>query len=186
MRKLLARLITMVIPPVKMYDASTPDVSLPADAKIVAGYIGGDTPHVWTYSQWRFFGRLKKLPIYVVSNPSGRNATQDAFDCLMRLFVLGVPKGSPVVLDLETAIDAPYVHGFYQVIKWAGYKLWVYGSLDFVVRNPPCDGYWVADYTGVPHMAITGFTKATQYATGLKWDFSLVKYWQYRWVLRTW
>jgi hypothetical protein len=50
----------MVLPPVKMFDASTPPASAPPGYRAVAGYIGGDTPHVWTGAEWRRFGKLRK------------------------------------------------------------------------------------------------------------------------------
>ncbi len=55
----------MVLPPVKMFDASVPPASAPAGYRAVAGYIGGDTPHVWTKAEWRRFDQLPKLPIWV-------------------------------------------------------------------------------------------------------------------------
>jgi hypothetical protein len=55
----------MVLPPVKMFDARVPPASAPAGYRAVAGYIGGDTPHVWTDDEWKRFGSLPKLPIWV-------------------------------------------------------------------------------------------------------------------------
>jgi hypothetical protein len=60
----------MVLPPVKMFDARVPPASAPAGYRAVAGYIGGDTPHVWTDAEWKRFGSLPKLPIWVRSDPA--------------------------------------------------------------------------------------------------------------------
>ena len=75
----------MVLPPVKMFDASTPPSSAPPGYHAVAGYIGGDTPHVWTDAEWKRFGRLRKLPIWVRSDPAAVNAEADPFSLFIRL-----------------------------------------------------------------------------------------------------
>ena len=174
----------MVLPPVKMFDASEPPASAPAGYRVVAGYIGGDTPHVWTEAEWRRFGRLHKLPIWVRSNPREVNAEADAFGALQRLYELRAPRGITVAIDLETAVDAPYVRKFHSVMRWAGFHVWVYGSASTVFGNPAVDGYWVADWAGKgPFMYPHRMVKATQYANGPNYDSSLVKHWQYDWRL---
>ena len=170
----------MVLPPVKMFDASTPPATAPAGYRAVAGYIGGDTPHVWTDAEWHRFRGMRKLPIWVRSDP----ANVDAFAALQRLFELNIPRGVTIALDLETAVDFEYVRMFHRVMKWAGFFVWVYGSASTVFDNPHADGYWVADYAGKgPFMYPHAMVKATQYEAGATYDSSLVKYWQYYWRL---
>ena len=170
----------MVLRPVKMFDASVPPASAPVGYKAVAGYIGGDTPHVWTDAEWHRFSKLRKLPIWVRSDPGFVVPEDDAFAALQRLYDLKVPKGSTIAIDLETAVSFPYVHTFHGVMKWAGYYAWVYGSASTVFENPRADGYWVADYAGKgPFMYNHRWVKATQYEAGPNYDSSLVLYWQY-------
>src|SRR5258706_15218366 len=69
----------MVLPPVKMFDASVPPASAPAGYRAVAGYIGGDTPHVWTKAEWRRFDQLPQLPIWGRSNPTQADAEAHPF-----------------------------------------------------------------------------------------------------------
>src|SRR6266700_5256935 len=126
----------MVLPPVKMFDASTPPASAPHGYRAVAGYIGGDTPHVWTDAEWRRFGRLRKLPIWVRSNPAAVKAETDAFGALERLFELHVPRGVTVALDLETAVNGDYVRTFHRVMKRAGVFDWVYWWATTGSRDP--------------------------------------------------
>jgi len=174
----------MVLPPVKMFDASVPPASAPAGYRAVAGYIGGDTPHVWTEAEWRRFEQLHKLPIWVRSNPTQVDAEADAFGALQRLYQLRVPRGITVAIDLETAVDSGYVRRFHSVMRWAGFYAWVYGSASTVFGNPSADGYWVADYAGKgPFLYPHRFVKATQYDNGPNYDSSLVKHWQYDWRL---
>lgn len=168
-----------------MYDTSNPaGLSLPRGAAAVAGYIGGDTPHIWTRTQWQQFGRLPKLPIWVRSNVpnnirSAPLATADAFAALTRLYRLGVPRGSRLGLDLETAVDPVYVNRFGDIMEWAGFYPWVYGSAGFVFKNPALRGYFPAEYKGFPFMYNHSDVRGTQYADAeqlhINWDATLVK-----------
>jgi len=171
---------------VKMWDASRPLLSLPAWLKIVAGYIGGDTPYVWTIQDWQSQGKRKKLPIFVNDHSTPNDAMSDGFAILQRLYVLGVPKGSPVVIDMETSVDPVYLLALWQIIRWAGYKLWVYGSQGSVFQNPACDGYWVATLDGIQRMFPGKSVRATQYVNRGSYDTSWVKIWQYLFTLKTW
>src|SRR5260221_11947368 len=96
----------MVLPPVKMFDASVPPASAPAGYRAVAGYIGGDTPHVWTKAEWRRFHQLPQLPIWVRSNPPQVDAQAHALGPLPRLHPPRGPPRVPLALDLETPLDA--------------------------------------------------------------------------------
>jgi hypothetical protein len=168
---------------IRFYDTADPaGKRLPADAGGVAGYIGGDTPHVWTKSEWRRFGKMPKLPIYVRSNEG--NPVSDAGVALMRLYQIGATRGCAVALDLELRVDPPYVLEFGRILQFFGYRVLVYGSLSTVFRNPPLNGYWVAHYTGnaAPEKPLTGKVRGVQYAdaqmTGVPWDVSEFKPWQ--------
>jgi hypothetical protein len=173
---------------VNMFDASSPPAHAPPGFQIAAGYIGGHTPHVWTKAEWQRFRGLKMLPIYVSAIAIHQQSTPviEAFDCLRKLHALGVPHGSPVVIDLETAVNPAYVTAFGGVLHWANYRVWVYGSASTVFGNPPLDGYWVADYTGASFMYAHQKVRATQWINGTDYDRSEVKYWQYRYRLKSW
>jgi hypothetical protein len=158
-----------------MFDASRPPAEMPAGYDIAAGYIGGDTPHVWTLTEWGRFSGHYKLPIYVASN-DGRDADADAFEALRHLYALGVPLDTRIALDLETRIAPVYVSRFNAVMAFFGYRVWVYGSASTVFRNPVCRAYWVADYAGKgPFMYDHAGVMATQWTNGVHYDSSLVK-----------
>ena len=129
---------------VKMFDAAYPpgEASEVADYQVCAGYIGGDTPHVWTRAEWERFSRMHKLPIFTRSDPGSANAAGDAFAALRQLHAIGASAGIPFALDFETQVNAGYVDAFYDVVRWAGFLLWVYGSASTVFGNPACNGYW--------------------------------------------
>ena len=162
-----------------MWDAAFPPATPPTGFTAAAGYLGGDTPHPWTIDEWARLGRTPKLPIWVQSNPQNGHPEAEAFAALSRLYHIGCPPGHAVALDLEMAVNPGYVNAFHKVMKWAGFKVWVYGSRSVVMRNPECDGYWVADYTGTPHM-LDRPVRAVQWTDGTQFDQSVVRYWQWR------
>jgi hypothetical protein len=174
-----------------MIDSAFPQGSVPAGFHAVAGYLGGDTPHAWTKNEWGAFSTHRKLPIWVPAIAVGGSdsARSEAFSALSQLYHLGVPKGKAMVLDVEGAENPGYVTSFYNVIKWAGFKMWVYGSASTVFVNPACDGYWVADWTGTPHQYQKSFVRATQYASNIMlktgYDASEVKWYQWKFNLWT-
>lgn len=164
-----------------MWDASTPPAIVPPGFDAAAGYIGGDTPHVWTRPEWERLGTLAKLPIWVRSDPhDAAQATSDAIGALDRLYMIGARPGCTVALDLETAVNAAYVNAFHSRMAFFGYHVWVYGSRSAVFGNPPCDGYWVADFTGSPHFPAGKMVRACQWQAGAELDRSVVRYWQWR------
>lgn len=170
---------------IKMFDASRPPAIAPGGYRAVAGYIGGDTPHVWTAQEWQRFGNLPKLPIYVRSDPAANDPMANLFEALAQCYRLRIPRGTAIVLDLELAVDPVYVNTFYHLARFFGYHVWVYGSASTVFKNPRCDGYWVADYRGIgPFMHSGRNVRATQYEAGGLYDSSLIKYWS--WAHRLW
>src|SRR5215468_808046 len=163
-----------------MWDASNPPSDPAGKWDAAAGYIGGDTPHVWTRTEWDRLGKLPKLPIWVQSAPASGNGHAEAFSAMVALFRIGCPPGSAVALDLETAVSPAYVTAFAAPLRWAGFYVWVYGSKSTVFSNPPCDGYWVADYTGAPHFPAGKAVRACQWQAGQVVDSSVVKWWSWR------
>jgi hypothetical protein len=164
---------------VRMTDAAyPPQARAPAGAEIVAGYIGGNTPHVWSKTEWAQFGHVRKLPIFVRDQRG--DGEEDGCQAVGELARLGVPRGATVAYDLETLVYGAMVTAFWNVLRRGGYHVWVYGSADFVFGNPSCSGYWVADYTGQPFMYPHSRIAATQYEANVEgWDWSEVKGWQY-------
>lgn len=170
----------------RMADASNPPASVKG-AGAIAGYIGGDTPHTWTPQQWGKFDGVKKLPIWVanLNKPDGH---ADAFACLEALYDLYVPKGTPVAYDVETMIVPLEVQRFRNVMDWAGYMVYLYGSLDYVTKNPVCSGYWVAEYDDVANfLGMPDHTVAKQYEANVDGvDWSVVKSWTFHMKLKAW
>jgi hypothetical protein len=175
-----------------MWDASTPPVRWPAGFNACAGYIGGDTPHVWSKTEWERFGKRKKLPIYVQNHPNVNMAEQEGFAALRRLYQIGCPKGSPVVWDAEGAINKDWSNLFASVIYWGGYRFWTYGEASTVYANPLHGGFWAASWheDAKPYALSNPRTNSTQYADGKllnrPYDASTLKPFQYYFRLKTW
>jgi hypothetical protein len=172
---------------ISMFDAAYPPTFPPNPQKVeaAAGYIGGNTPHVWTEAEWNRMPQPFRLPIWTTSHPELHDGTVDGAKAAKWLTDHSVPKGCWVALDLETAINKTYVNAFDAQIIRVGYLLTIYGSKSTIIQNPiPSGGYWVADWTGFPHMAsravITQWASDTMLKTG--WDMNLVdiqvKLWQ--------
>jgi hypothetical protein len=158
----------------RMWDAAYPPTS-PPKWEVVAGYIGGNTPHVWTAAEWSRQTARYRLPIFVRS--TGGDAAADAAFCVSWLRGHSVPKGVTLALDFETRVDAGYLEAFDSAVGGAGWKVMVYGTRRTVLQNPkPSGGYWDAQWTNEPHL--NAGSAATQYGgdttLGQPWDASLV------------
>ena len=132
-----------------MYDAAFPP-SNPPPWDVVAGYVGGDTPNIWTLAEWNSQPARYRLPIFTRSNPDTHSPTQDAAAMLAGLANLKASKGCLTALDFETAINGPYVLAYDKAMVAGGHPVVIYGSESFVLQNPkPSGGYWVAKYDAV-------------------------------------
>jgi hypothetical protein len=153
------------------------DAAFPANLHgwdgLVIGYYGGPVAfHVWSASDWSAFGGYK-LPVWV-GGYAGTTEGEQAVSALKRL---GVPPGCETMLDMETRVDRTYVGNFWDVLVDAGYRVLVYGSVSTLFKNPACNGYAVADPTGVPHMYPHAAVRLTQWAFGETFDSDVIKQW---------
>ncbi len=138
----------------RMWDAAWPPTS-PPPWEVAAGYVGGNTPHMWTDAEWARQPARYRLPIFVRS--TGGIPQFDANLAVTWLLAHHAPKGCCVALDFETRVDPAYVRAFDAVITAAGWRTLLYGSRSTVRANPePSGGYWDADWPesgpGVPHL----------------------------------
>jgi hypothetical protein len=133
-----------------MYDAAYPPKN-PPHWHVCAGYIGGDTPHVWSKAEWDAQWAPRRLPIWTAANRSdtAQAAEADAGEILRRLHNLGVPRGCSVVADTEMLVYSAYITTLDRLVHQGGYLLMQYGSLSVILKNPDTrGGRWSADWTG--------------------------------------
>lgn len=107
---------------------------------IVLIYSGGDTVHPWTPAEIASMPERYRWPCFVRSNPQQCDPHVDAAAFIHWLTAHGVPKGTCVILDLETAVDAAYVDTFNLLLRTAGWRVTKYGSQGYVWQNPRTDG----------------------------------------------
>src|SRR5271168_2035173 len=129
-----------------MYDSTTA-ADIPANARIVAGYING--LYKWSPEDWtRFPAATQQVTISVTADETGA-----------------------LVLDIETGDATPaQAPGWVNKMRQLGFDPVVYCSLSnvntvsaaFVAANTRQPKYWVADWTGTPHLVENSV--ATQYA----------------------
>src|SRR5690349_9762830 len=126
----------------RMFDAAYPPASPYPGCQAVAGYVGGNTPHIWTLGEWLRFGHLVQFPIwtgYQEADPYGH-----AIQCCNAMHALGWNPGSPerraVILDEETQVDRAWLDAFAGEVWNSGYQTFIYGSLATVLGNPPKEG----------------------------------------------
>lgn len=162
-----------------MYDAAYPPPA-PPTWDVVAGYLGGDTPHVWSRAEWESQPARYRLPIWVRSDPVGHDGAAEARAACARAAAIGQPAGTTIALDLETAVAPAYVSAFNAEALRLGYRVEKYGSSAYIFKNPGTSaGTWDADWVtpATPHL--NDYATATQYASDTQlhqpWDASLIE-----------
>lgn len=158
----------------RMYDAVTPQGFTNNEFQIAAGYCGGDTPHVWTKSEWDSTAQRYRLPIWVRSNPAGHDGAAEARLFKSVLDSIGCPNLVTVALDYETAVDNQYLIAFENEMHLlGGHDVMLYGSLSYVEQNlNPSGGYWVAEWDDLANLPAG--TVAHQYMNHPNYDESVV------------
>jgi hypothetical protein len=166
-----------------MADWSNPGTTVITGVDIVAFYLGGWTPHVWTASQISAQSVYWMLPIWVY-NPNKPGSTQGNIDgkaAVAAMKNLGVATGTRIVVDMEGSVDQSYLSAFRLVIGPAGFHMGVYGGPSTVFNNWPQNsfgpggGWWVADWTYTPFMYDHDGVWATQWTDNnatTSWDQS--------------
>ena len=156
----------------QMFDAAYPPSSPYPGCQAVAGYIGGNTPHVWTAAEWQRFGHLRQFPIwtgYAEANPTHHG--KQAVAAMQALgWAAGRPNRRAVIVDEETEVNAAWIDAFAAVVWAAGYQTFIYGSLATVLDNPPKEGYLVADWNDVPAVPPYAHVIGHQYKPNVAWD----------------
>lgn len=136
------------------FDAAFPPAAAYPGCQVVAGYIGGNTPHVWSLAEWLRFSSLRQIPIWVANlNPGAASGTAQGQAAAAAAHALGwkdhAANPRAIVLDMETWINPGFVTSFAQAVHAAGYITWVYGSASTVIHDPACGGYWAASWDGI-------------------------------------
>jgi len=156
----------------RMFDAAYPPTIAYPGCQAAAGYIGGNTPHVWTAEEWQRFGHLYQFPIYVGAGRAlGTDDGKAAADAMHSMgWRPGDPNRRACVLDMEDDIASNYVNEFAAVLWESGYETLIYESLGALQCNPCKEGVWLADWNGEPDIPAYASVVAHQFAGNVAWD----------------
>lgn len=165
-----------------MADAAEPPASRP-QLYAIAGYIGGDTPHVWTPNEWAMQPAQFRLPIFTAADRQdiACAAGEDAWEIRAALAALGVPVRFTVAVDIETRVYDTYLRALDAYL--APRPLMTYGSISTLLRCPQTSGgRWAADWTDVILTAeddigthgIEAFQWASSNMLGRDYDLSVI------------
>lgn len=157
----------------RMFDASIPPSSPYPGAQAVAGYIGGDTPHVWTSDEWRRFSHLYQLPIWVADN--NIDPLSQAKAAAAKAQALGwTPRNGTnwraIVADRETVKDEAWLHVFGEQLQDEGYLCWPYMSGSALSSDPPGYNIWLPTFNDVPEIPNIHNVIAAQFQPGVKFQ----------------
>lgn len=158
------------------YDAEQPPINPPETAAVLVYAGGALAGQPWTDAQIHAQGSRGRMPAWAYGK--GRDGVTEAMRFNNWLDAHGVPADCAVMIDMETGVDADYLHAAYDILgRWT---VGAYGSKDTLFSNPEPDFWYPADWTGIPHLFDHAKTGATQYAaaglhqTAGPWDLSLV------------
>lgn len=159
----------------KMEDSAYPVARDQSGVDVILIYSGGDTPHPWTTTEILNMPARYRWPCWVRSNPQSVNSMVDAASFVAWLHGHGVPMGTCVILDLETAVNTLYVSTFNEVLRSAGFKVTKYGSQSTIWQNPKTDGGTYLALPGNPELTGEGDEVARQYGYDNGYDLSVVR-----------
>lgn len=156
----------------KMFDAAYPPAEPYPGCRAVAGYIGGNTPHVWTADEWRRFGDLVQFPVWV--GAAEADPAEHARQAAAAMHDLGWaelrPERRTVILDEETQISRTWINTFAGIMWSSGYETMIYGSMSTILDNPVKEGRWIALYDGQPDIPDISGAIGHQYLPDVAWD----------------
>jgi hypothetical protein len=155
------------------FDASLPPKSAYPGTDIVAGYIGGDTPHVWTLNEWRACQGnntpRRVLPIWTAD--FSKNAVTSAIAAGNAMRAFGWNRGGRLcALDSETSLNVLWIQNFEKTLdKEHSFATLDYRSLEALVAAPSGLPEWVAHWNSPPG-PWTGKQYAYQYKPNEEYD----------------
>jgi hypothetical protein len=156
----------------RMFDAAHPPTIAYPGCQAAAGYIGGNTPHVWTAEEWQRFDHLYQFAIWTGAGRTDGKADGIAAAAAMRK--LGFrpfdTNRRHVWLDMEGQANAGYVNAFAAEVWAGGYQTGIYEDMAAVGGNPVKEGVWLADWNGQATIPPEANVVAHQYLGNVAWD----------------
>jgi hypothetical protein len=155
----------------------------------IAGYIGGDTPHIWTTEEWREYvvncGMRCVFLVFVppqiqifYTTQAGIAWAKVAMKAAQVAYDAGVPRTAAIILDIEASMESPGSDAACQA--WTTYlqsqnvPCGVYGPSSAFLGWPAVpEVAWVADWPGTygPDQWPISATAAAGLAPVTAWQF---------------
>lgn len=155
---------------IRMFDASSPPGKPYPGCAAVAGYIGGNTPHVWSAAEWNAAsdgGRLAQLPIWVGFNegdPVGHGQQAAAAAIRLGWRPHNEPAWRAIVADVEAVSERAWLEAFGTALRQAGFLCWPYMSAVALPSDPPGYTVWLAQWNGIDNVPAIHDVIGHQYA----------------------
>lgn len=137
------------------FDAAFPPSKRYPSCQWAGGYIGGNTPNVWTLDEWnRFTGpNFRVCPIWTGyhQNDPGDHAKAAVKAALALGWRAHATPLRLIALDFEGEVDAEWITAFAAQLRNDGFDTCPYASLSAISGgDPPELGYWLPDWNGFP------------------------------------
>jgi hypothetical protein len=167
---------------IRMYDASVPPVKPYPGCGAVAGYIGGNTPHIWTHKEWNAAsddGRLPTLPIWVAFGEDDPELRAHQAAAAAKALGWAAHHGPPgkwraIVADVEDVSERAWLAAFGHQLQREGFLCWPYMSASVLPSDPPGYSAWIAEWNGQDGVPPVHDVIAHQYAHDLPWEGTTV------------
>lgn len=161
---------------IRMFDASTPPGQPYPGCAAVAGYIGGNTPHVWTAAEWNRAssnGKLPMLPIWVgfgEDDPAGHAVRAAQAAVRLGWAPHHLPFWRAIVADVEDVSEKSWLLAFGENLQALGFLCWPYMSAVALPSDPPGYSVWLARWNGREDIPDLHDVIAHQYVHDLPFD----------------
>ena len=161
----------------RAFDASRPPASAPAGVQAVLGYLGGNTPHVWTLEEWRRFGHLRQAGLWTVDfRQAGRPQGVAAAQAARALGWYAHARHRRVIwFDAETIVQVDVMAAACEGAAELGYLPGIYGSQSTVVAYEVLDHpLLIANWNDMPTVPPLPDAVGHQYVSDLEFGGTLI------------
>lgn len=161
---------------VRTFDAAFPPRAPFPGCAGVCGYVGGNTPHVWTATEWNAAsdnGRLGQLPIWVgfgEADPAEHARQAAAAATALGWEPFHRPDWRAIVADMEAVSELAWLLAFGDELRRFGFLCWPYFSEVALPSDPPGFTVWLAEWNGVADVPAIHDVIGHQYAPSVPFD----------------
>ncbi len=158
------------------YDASIPPASAPDHSQFALGYLGGNTPHVWTLEEWNEASNHGEIPVGGIWTVDFTGNPYEQADAAVKAAMgLGWAYDGHrlIVLDSEVSQNVAFIRTMAKVIKRHRFVPVDYRSYDAIIAAPSGLYEYIARWneTAGP---FTSNAIAFQIQADVPWQYTMV------------